>query len=491
MSSNPQKVAIIGAGVAGLAAAVRLTAQGHTVDVFEANSYPGGKLSEWYEGPYRFDAGPSLFTMPQYVQELFALAGEGEADFQFERLPVVCHYFWNDDTRLKAFADAKKFDEECYQVLDSEMGAEERLLGEARKKYDLVGQLFLESSLHKLSTWTNTHVLKAIRKLPQLDVFSNMHQVHKSHTQSDKLVQLFDRFATYNGSNPYKASGLLSMIPHFEHGFGAYFPKGGMYTIVKEILRLAEKQGAKIHFNRKVDEILQDGRKVTGIQVGDQKLYYDTVVSNMDVFFTYEKLLPEIETPNKILTQERSTSALIFYWGIKETFEELGLHNIFFADNYQKEFQALSEQKIIDDPTVYVNISSKLNPSDAPQGCENWFTMINVPYSHSIDWDIEIPRIREKVLEKLSRILKRDVRSLIESESILDPRGIEAKTSAYLGALYGSSSNTLFSAFLRQANFSQSLNGLYFCGGTVHPGGGIPLCLLSAKIVAELIDEAE
>ena len=185
-----------------------------------------------------------------------------------------------------------------------------------------------------------------------------------------------------------------------------------------------------------------------------------------------------------------SSSALIFYWGIKQEFPELDLHNIFFSNDYAGEFKAIFEEKsLMDDPTVYVNITSKLSKADAPAGCENWFVMINVPCNDGQDWDDLIAKARVHIISKLNRLLDCDIESLIEEEAILEPRTIESKTSSYKGALYGTSSNSRMAAFFRHPNFSRKIKDLYFCGGSVHPGGGIPLALSSAKIVGDLIAE--
>jgi phytoene dehydrogenase-like protein len=214
-------------------------------------------------------------------------------------------------------------------------------------------------------------------------------------------------------------------------------------------------------------------------------LKFDRVVSNMDVYFTYKKLLPNEKHPERTLNQERSTSALIFYWGIKQSFPQLGLHNIFFSDNYKQEFDVLEKGDVGNDPTIYVNITSKLTPTDAPNNCENWFVLINVPHNEGQDWQAITERTRRIVIEKMSKALNVDFQKLIEVEDVLDPLSIEAKTASFGGALYGTSSNALMSAFMRHPNFSSSIEGLYFVGGSVHPGGGIPLALLSAKIVDE------
>jgi len=488
--SKSQRIGIIGAGIAGLATAVRLAARGHEVEVFEANAYPGGKLSQFKLQGYRFDAGPSLFTMPQYVEELFELAGEHPQDhFEYQRLPVVCHYFWEDGTRLQAHGDREAFGREVEEKLGVPASRIQDALSDSERKYELTGRIFLEKSLHRLQTWTNLKVAKAMLAVPGLDLFTSMNRVNKRHLQHPKLVQLFNRFATYNGSNPYKAPGLLSIIPHFEHQIGAFFPKGGMNAITQSIYELARRQGVRFHFEQPVERIQIKGGSAHGIEVGGKVLPFDRLVSNMDVFFTYKRLLPDQPHPKRTLRQQKSTSALIFYWGVGQSFPELGLHNILFSENYRREFDDLDRGKIYDDPTVYINITKKYEPGDAPDGKENWFTMINVPYDDGQDWDRLIEWARERVKDKIKRTLGLDISPYIECEDILDPRTIQSRTASHLGSLYGTSSNNRTAAFMRHANFSSRIKNLYFCGGSVHPGGGIPLCMLSAKIVDELLQE--
>lgn len=482
------EIGIIGAGVAGMAAAIRLASRGHSVTVFEADALPGGKLSEIAIGGYRFDAGPSLFTMPQYIEELFEVAGvEMEPHFQYEKLPVVCNYFWEDGERLTAWADTAHFMLEIEQKLHVSGSVLKKALFDSKRKYFAASRIFLEKSLHRLDTWLSADVAKALVQIPVLGLFTTMNRVNERILQHPKLVQLFNRYATYNGSNPYKAPGLLTIIPHFEYGFGAWLPKGGMISITRALFELATIKGVEFRFNTPVDEILVEDRRAVGVRVGEKPHYFDRVVSNMDVFFTYKKLLPGQKEPKRVLRQQKSSSALIFYWGIRRQFPELDVHNIFFSDDYRTEFECIEYGSVFSDPTVYVNITSRYCPEDAPEGCENWFTMINVPFNSGQDWDDLIARARVNILAKLSRNLGVDIEPLIECETILDPRSIEQRTFSHLGALYGASSNNRMAAFFRHANFSKRISGLYFCGGSVHPGGGIPLALLSAKIVDEMV----
>lgn len=488
-SSNT--AAIIGAGVAGLALAIRLACSGLRVKVFEANQQAGGKLSEIRLKGYRFDAGPSLFTLPQEVDELFRLAGKRpEEQFQYQKLPVSCKYFYEDGTRIDAYADPEKF---ALELQEKTGVAPQRVLKAYRNSqtlYKLLEGLFMRRSLHSWKTYFNSASFKAYRNLHRMDFFRSMDQANKAILKNEKAVQLFNRYATYNGSNPYQAPATLNIIPYLEMGIGAYFPKGGMYSITKSLYTLAEDLGVEFAFGSRVEKILLDQKIAKGVRVNHQDHFFDLVISNADMVSTYTHLLPPDLKPKRLLNQPKSSSALIFYWGIKRTFPELDLHNIFFSNNYPEEFRQIFEEgSIYHDPTVYINITSKYTPTDAPVGSENWFTMINVPNNSGQDWDQLIKDARNNILKKLSRILAVSVEEFIECERILDPRLIESKTSSAQGALYGNSSNNKYAAFLRHSNKSRKIQNLYFCGGSVHPGGGIPLCLLSAKITSDLIKD--
>jgi phytoene desaturase len=487
----PKKAVIIGAGIAGIATAIRLAVKGYSVEVFEANTTPGGKLAEVRQDGFRFDAGPSLLTLPQYIDELFRLAGRNPADyFNYQKLDIICKYFYEDGTRLTAYADNEKFVQEIAAIIGEPAGSIKKQIANSEKIYKLTSSVFLQRTMHRLATFLNRDAFRALINLPKLDASRSMHQANESLFRDKRLVQFFDRYATYNGSNPYTAPATLNVIPHLEQHFGAFFPDEGMYSITTSLVKLAESLGVRFYYNSPVEEIVLEGKKAKGIKVKNNMIQANVVISNMDVWFTYHKLLNSYLQlyPQKILQQERSSSALVFYWGIKKQFPQLDLHNIFFSADYEAEFEHIWKEKdIYHDPTIYLNITSKYKPDDAPKGCENWFTMINVPANTGQDWEILINGARQNIIAKLSRILGENIGSLIINESLLDPRSIESKTSSYQGSIYGTSSNSRFAAFLRHANRSSKIKNLYFCGGSVHPGGGIPLCLLSAKIVSDWV----
>jgi diapolycopene oxygenase len=479
---------VIGSGIAGIASAIRLTQKGYSVSVFEANSYPGGKLTTIRLGDFRFDAGPSLFTLPYLVDELFELAGKNPRDyFNYRQLEMLCHYFYEDGTVIHAHADQQKLLQEVENKLEVDSEPLKAYLEHSKYIFENTRHSFLEKSLHKFSSYMSADILKTVSSIRKLNLFESMHEVNENRLNHPKLIQLFDRFATYNGSNPYQAPGVLNSIPHLEFGIGSFFPEEGMHHILNACMKLAEELGVKFHFNERVESMLVKNRKISGIKTQKDTYPAELVISNCDVKQSYRQLMPEQKAPKKTMAQEPSSSALIFYWGINRLFPELDAHNILFSESYQKEFQAIFEENtVMNDPTVYIHISSKLIPGDAPEGKENWFVMVNVPSNQGQDWGKLRLQVRQACIEKISRILKTDIETLIEEEDYLDPVRISERTNSFAGALYGASSNDRMAAFFRHPNFSK-IKGLYFAGGSVHPGGGIPLCLLSAKIATDLI----
>jgi phytoene desaturase len=484
-----KKAIIVGSGIAGIASAIRLQNKGYAVTVLEKNDYPGGKLTQLSGNGFRFDAGPSLFTMPNLVTELFEISGKKPANyFNFDQLQILCNYFYEDGTRISASADIDVFADEIERKTTDSAERVKKHLKKSKFIYGTTEEQFLNKSLHKIGSFISFSTIASVVKLPFLNIFSSMNQVNKNAFNDSKTIRLFNRYATYNGSNPYKAPGILNIIPHLEFGLGAYLPKGGMHEITNSLVKLAKEIGVEFHFNQEVTAIETDNNLAKGVTTISDTYAADIVVCNADIHTVYEKLIPSAKKLKQVDQQERSSSALIFYWGIDKEFPELDLHNIMFTEDYKTEFDHIFDSKTVyQDPTIYINITSKHIKEDAPKGKENWFVMINVPSVYGQDWETMIAKARQNILDKISRNLGVDVEKLILFEEQLTPQLIQDKTSSFKGSLYGTSSNSRFAAFFRHKNFSSQYKNLYFCGGSVHPGGGIPLALSSAKIIDKLI----
>lgn len=483
--------AVIGSGIAGLAAAIRLAKMGFEVTVYEANATAGGKMSELSANGYRFDKGPTVLTKPEYVEELFALCGKSIAE-KWSYMPVepIFHYFFDDGTVIRSSKDQQKFASEVEAKTKASASSVLSFLKQSETKHFLTNEVFLQRSLHKFTNYLNWSTLRGVLNFAKVDVFRSMNKANSKQFVDQKVVDIFNRYASYNGSNPYLAPATLNVIAHYEMTLGTYFSEGGIHRIIEVLQELAEEMGVRFRFNKPVLELITEGKQVSGIRTKEGKQAFDVVVSNGDVYNAYNRLLPNSVAPKRFIEQPRSSSVIVFYWGMNRIFPKLGLHNMFLTNNSKLEYEHLfTHGALYDDPTVHLTISSKMNPKDAPEGHENWAALISVPHDTGQDWDALVSASRTRIIGKLNAILKTEIEAHIVFEDVLDPRKVSSETRAAFGAVFGNSSNSMFSAFLRHPNFSKQYENLFFCGGTAHPGPGIPLCLLSAKIASELIQE--
>ncbi len=488
-------ISIIGSGLGGLSAAIRLAVAGHNVHIYEKNSTPGGKARSIRIGGFRFDSGPSLLTMPFVIKELFSSAGENINDhIKINKLDILCKYFYPDGTVLNAYGDVDKFSEEIKNQTTEKKENLLRYLAYCKKIYDLTSDIFLFRDLYSLKTFTNVKALKTLFMAGSIDPFRTMNKANRSFFTDERIIQLFNRYATYNGSDPYHCPATLNIISHVEYTLGGYYVSGGMIKLTDALYDLAEKKGVKFHFNSPVDEIVIEGNTVKGIKVKGEFKESEKVISNADVYNTYNKLVKgrKSKAAKKYTALEPSSSALVFYWGVRINSENLEAHNILFSGDYKKEFEELFQKKVLpEDPTIYIYISKKFSPGDAPEGEENWFVMINAPNGNYEFGIRNYELIKKTIINKIEKLTGYEISDRIVCEKVMTPRDIEDQTGSFGGSIYGISSNNRKAAFLRQPNRSKHYMGLYFCGGSAHPGGGIPLVLLSGKLCAEAIEKSE
>lgn len=487
-------VAVIGAGLGGLAAAARLARQGCRVHVFERTDGPGGKAGSVSRNGFRFDTGPSLLTMEWVFRELFEFCGMRRED-RLGLLPLdpVCHYFYPGGERIAAPGKVSHFIRRFEERGLAASGELERFFRHAERIYRITGHLFLEKSLHEWSTYLRWETLRSLLSLGRIDAGRTMERALERFFKDPRLVQFFGRYATYNGSRPDAVPATLNLIPWVEYGLGAWAVQGGIHAVPLALESLARDLGVEFHYGQGVRTILRSGRRVTGLVTGGQRLDCDAVLSNADVGATYE-LLDDHQAPwaRRYRRLTSSSSGVVFYWGVGRAFDELGLHNVFFSPDYPAEFRDIfDEGRCPRDPTVYVNITSKTEPADAPAGCENWFVLVNAPPDTGQDWDSEKLRLRRAVLGRIESALGQSLEPWITTEKIAAPPDLAKATGSVGGSLYGPGSHSWRAAFSRHPNRSRRWKGLYFCGGTVHPGGGMPLVLLSAKIATELLMKHE
>ena len=477
-----KSVAVIGAGVGGLTCAALLARAGRRVTVFERNDRAGGKLNWLEEGGYTWDMGPSLLTMPYVFEGLWEKLGRRlEDDLQLVPLPITCRYRWTDGTQI---------DEDAAFWRRSDVA---RFLAYARGLYDLSADAFLHHPLEEWWRQVNLRNLPNLRHLPKIASFASMDQTVRRFFGNDPhLVQLFDRFATYNGSSPYKTPAAFNIIPYVEARFGGWYVKSGLYEIARTLERICREEGVEFRYGHEASARREPGRWLVTTRTLEGRGTTepaDLVVCNQDVL---SFLGEEPAMRWRVAGGDLSISGFILYLGVGRQYPELSHHNIFFSDDYPGEFRRLfDDRQPADEPTIYVAVHSKADPTRAPTGCENWFVLVNAPAltpDARVDWTALAPAYGDRVIERLeTRFGCAGLRAAIQVRRHFTPADFQTRYLAHAGSLYGFASHGVRAAFQRPRLQRPGVPDFYFVGGSTHPGGGLPLVCLSGQMVADKI----
>ncbi len=513
-------ILIIGAGIGGLSTAIRLAAAGQRVTIYEKNAQVGGKMGQMEADGFRWDIGPSVITMRHVFEEMFAAAGRRLTDYlTLEPVEPLTRYFYPNGTVLDATQNVDQMLSQIRDIEPRDVAGYRAYLRYAEQIHRISGPVFIYD---RPPNW------RSFLRVPfwdwfKIDGLRTMQAAIEAHVRSPELRQLLGRFATYVGGSPYLAPATLNVIGHVELSGGVWYPRGGIYQIAEAMAALARELGVTIHTNCGVQEIVvENGRFHQLILESGETVRGTAVVSNLDVTTTNQHLLKrfnaqaqrrrglgrwvsKLTSPQQASTGENpinnspftihnsqfdsSCSGFILLLGVNKQFPSLAHHNILFSPDYAAEFKAVFEAgKPPGDPTIYIAITSKTDPDHAPAGGENWFVLVNAPpLGSGYDWRAEKQRYRDLVLQKIADF-GFDVRSHIVTERVLTPHDLAKHSGAWRGALYGASPNSRWAAFKRPHNRSD-ISGLYFVGGTTHPGGGVPMVTLSGKVAAELVLE--
>lgn len=485
-----KKVAVIGAGLGGLGAAINLASKGFEVDVFEKNSNTGGKLNLYKENGYRFDTGPSILTMPFVIDELFKNAGKDRKDYlEFIEIDPIARNFFDDGSYLDTKQKINEFKNELVKFSKEDSNNIEKYIDYAKNIYLHSKDIFLFEPLHEVVQLIKENKFPSLLNVRHIDPLNTVHSANQKFFKNDNIIKIFDRYATYTGSDPYRAPAALNIIAYVELVLGGFYIKGGMYKLAEALFELANDKGINFHFNAKVDKIIHKDKQVKGLIINGNNHAYDIIVANSDVVTTFNNLIEGFDQQTKKYnTIEPSLSGFVMLAGINKTHDKLAHHNVFYSKDYKKEFEEIFSGKIPDDPTIYVALTSKTDPDHAPDGSENWFILLNMPYlNDEIDWNVEKHKVREKILKKLEHNGYK-IENNIQVEKIFTPLDLYSMHLSNRGSIYGISSNGKMNAFKRPANRNRQLEGLYFATGSAHPGGGIPLVILSGKHCADLIN---
>ncbi|MCS7062437.1 MAG: phytoene desaturase family protein [Methylacidiphilales bacterium] len=475
-----QRVLIIGAGIGGLATAIRLAHAGYTVEIWEKNQTPGGKAQEFRHLNFRWDIGPSLITMPHLLRDLFALCGRPlERYLDLIRLNQICRYFWSDGHQI---------DENAQFFKDPQVT---KFLNYARALYELAEPTFLRHPPDRWIQRIQWHDFILLRHLPKICNLQTLAEKVNSFFQDPHLRQLFHRYATYNGSSPFRAPAAFNIIPYVEYRFGAWYPKGGVARIPQALAQLAKELGVSIHYGRHVARF-QNGEIIS---YEGHRITPEIIVANTDVIQAHRTWLRPYTSKAQqmdIASKELSCSAYILLLAVEGQEERLEHHNIFFSDNYEQEFDEIFNQKCLPtDPTIYLSITARTDPQDAPPHHDNYFILINAPSTAALySFPKTLDEYDAAIIDRLEHTF--NITSLskrIQFRHRITPLDISIRDSTYLGSLYGWASHSIITSLWRPPIQASNPRNLFFVGGTTHPGGGIPMVILSAQMVAERIME--
>ncbi|ANY69996.1 phytoene desaturase [Paenibacillus sp. BIHB 4019] len=489
-----KKIVVIGGGLGGLSAAIRLTVDGNHVTVLEQQERAGGKLNIRSGKGFSFDTGPSILTMPWVLEQLFASAGRRLEDYMtLERVEPQWRTFFEDGSQLDVTGDLPMMLEQLSSVSREDAKGFLAYLQYCQQMYELSMKSVYGKSLSGLQDLRGQHSMK---ELLAMDPLRTMHQSTSRFFKDKRLRQLFDFFIMYIGSSPYAAPAVLSQLIHVQLGLGIYYVKGGMYNIALGMLKLLGELGVEVRTNTPVAAINTLGKAATGVTLADGTvLAADLVVSNLEAIPTHRKLLshhPGAAAETSGMRKYAPTvSGLVLLLGIDKTYEQLRHHNFLFSRNPEREFQDVFVSGIPSpDPTVYIGVSSISDATQAPAGQQNLFVLTHVPpLKPGEDWEIYKETYRELVLDKLERMGLDDLRSHITFEYSFTPNDLEQLYGANGGSIYGVVTDRKLNGGFKIPSKSELLDNLYFVGGSTHPGGGVPMVTLSGQLTADLIKE--
>ena len=476
-----KQVVIIGAGLGGLAAALRLRARGFAVTVFEAGPTFGGKMNRWVSKGFTFDTGPSLITMPWVFQDLYRAAGSRMED-HVELLPLhpLSEYVYDDGTRFTYTSSLPEWLQTVKQLEPRDVAGFLRFQQLGARLFEVSKRSFLKRSPTERPGIAE---LGALRHMPLRYGWGNYHSTVAAHFHSPYLRQLFDRYPTYVGSSPYSAPATLALIPYLEYAFGGYAVRGGLYTIAESLVDLCQRNGVTLCANSPVAKIDTVSGAATGVVLASgERVPADVVVMNGDSL-TLPGMLGQ-----PAITDTRSMSGFVMLLGISQSLPSIAQHTIFFSADYRNEFADIFDrQQFPTDPTVYVNAASRADRRLVPGEGEALFVMANAP-AIGAKWDAAQTEIaKARVLARLKRGGFPDVTSVTVTEDTWTPQRIEQRYLMPGGAIYGTDSHGWRNAFFRPRNQDAQVRNLYRVGGSTHPGGGTPTVLLSAEITCRLI----
>ena len=493
--ANKKKVIVIGGGLGGLSAAISLQQKGYDVELYEQNMHLGGKLNRLEQDGFGFDLGPSILTMPHIFEELFQQSGKHMSDYvQIERLNHQWRSFFPDGNILDLYENLQDMEERNPSLTEKDIKQYHNLLNYAKNLYDITEQGYFNQGLDNMKEVLQYHgVFQSLRKF---DLTSSMFQAIDKRISNSQFRDMLSYIVKYVGSSSYDAPAVLNMMIYMQHVQGVWYVPGGMNRLADALVKLAEEIGVKFHLGKKIVKLEKDKRTITAAYLDDgMKLTADYYISNMEVIPTYKHLIEEKKTYIDRLDEkfQPASSGLVLHLGVKTTYPQLAHHNFFFSQNMKQQMDAIfHEHKLPDDPVIYLVNVNKTDAKQALPGHENLKILPHIPYIQDKPLTRqEYTDFAEKVLIKLEKMGLYKLRESIVTRDMWTPHDIERTYSSDRGAIYGTVSNRKMNKGFKHPKQSERYENLYFVGGTVNPGGGMPMVTLSGQQVAKKLIERD
>ncbi|GGJ84715.1 dehydrosqualene desaturase [Lentibacillus kapialis] len=490
-----KKVIVVGAGVAGLASAIRLQHAGYKVRIIEKEPLPGGKMHRIEQDGYQFDLGPTLVMMPDLYKEVFELCGRDPDDYiPMKKLDPMYRVYFHDDTErpYDISSDLTTLIKTIEQISEEDAEGFLDYLQEIYKRFSVAKNYFIQRPFRSQTDFYTPFMLKQAMKLKTLD---NADHFISKYIKHERLKQMISFQTLYIGVSPYSGPSLYTMIPMIEFLYGVWFIKGGMHTMAKAMEKLFLELGGDIHYNTNVEEICIENGQATGVHANGKKEASDFIMCNADFPFAMKHLVKKTEakgkyTDKKIDNMKYSCSCFLLYLGMNRKYEEIEhVHNFVFNEELDKNLNDIFEGNRLKTGSFYIYIASKMDPSMAPNGKDGIYILLPVSdlSTAKYEWNEEtIHYYRNYILDSMKRIKGFEkVDQEIVTETYMTPKDFESKFNAYNGACFGLQPTLSQSNHLRPQSKATHCKNLYFTGSSTHPGAGVPIVLLSAKIAAQ------
>jgi phytoene desaturase len=489
--NNKPTALVIGAGIGGIAAAARLAKNGFDVTVLEKNDKPGGRCNQIVKDGHRFDVGPTLFLMPEVWEETFAALGEKMSDhLDLRRIDPTYKVHFDDGLQLQLTSNIGEMQAQLEKVDKTAFTGFLGYLAEGAKHYKISLEKFVGRNFYNLLEYFSLTNLPLIFQLKAL-------QKHYANTsrffKDERLKAAFTFQNMYLGLSPYDAPATYSLLQYTELAEGVWYPMGGMYAAIEALTAIAGKLGVRFVYNVPVRAIKATGSKVESVETVNGKVYSaDLFVGNADLPYIYSNLLPANSEAKKLDKKLYTCSTIMFYWGVDRRYEQIAHHNVFLAGDYKASFdQIFKDHSLPAEPSFYVHAPAHTDPAAAPEGQDTLYVLVPVGHldgSGEQDWDALVQRARETVFARLAREMDiPDLREHIKFEIVYTPKEWKQQFNLAKGAAFGLSHNFWQVGFLRPQNRHAQYKNLYFTGASTHPGTGLPIVLLSARLTSERI----